>query len=586
MIRGDFAAADIAYKSMTESWPNIAFAHSRRGRALLQLGDRPEATREFEHALQLDPNEPEALYSMGLIAQELGRETDAFQRFERAFAATRPHPEAGLKLADASLSRGSPSTALDLYQRVLEIDPNIAEAHYGLAICATLLGNEEQAIEAFRHALFVKPDFAAAKAVAIFQQLFPIPSARRPRPVRPLICIPVVVPYYRNWLGGQSYLINFARIMSTLPKAQRPRIVVVSVSDDQHDVDGLRHVFQPLAQNDAVIGVINSRGEQIFSKPVLDRIFRRVYETHRRTQNATQQLMSDIDWTFPILYPQWPVPAIPGPLFWIPDLQHRFWPSFFDTSEIAGRDRDMSALALRAVPVVLSSGTAQQHFQHHFPKQQCRSYVWHFASQPDMAGAQVSECNPALQLPERFYYTPNQFWRHKDHVTLFRALRRILDSGSNVTFVCTGSDLGANADSYSLELLELIQSLSLGSNLRLLGILPRADQIEVMRHCCAVIQPSLFEGWSTVIEDARAIGRPIIASDIPVHREQLGDQACFFTPGSAKSLADAVIALEPKLKPGPSPEDEAAALVDLKSRMQKSARDFLEILKHEVVLRT
>ena len=96
-----------------------------------------------------------------------------------------------------------------------------------------------------------------------------------------------------------------------------------------------------------------------------------------------------------------------------------------------------------------------------------------------------------------------------------------------MTFVCTGSDLGANADSYSLELLELIQSLSLGSNLRLLGILPRVDQIEVMRHCCAVIQPSLFEGWSTVVEDARAIGRPIIASDIPVHREQLGDQRAF-----------------------------------------------------------
>ena len=47
-----------------------------------------------------------------------------------------------------------------------------------------------------------------------------------------------------------------------------------------------------------------------------------------------------------------------------------------------------------------------------------------------------------------------------------------------------------------------------------------------------------------------------------------------------------MIALEPKLRPGPSPEDEAAALIDLKSRMQKSARDFLEILKHEVVLRT
>jgi glycosyltransferase involved in cell wall biosynthesis len=272
-------------------------------------------------------------------------------------------------------------------------------------------------------------------------------------------------------------------------------------------------------------------------------------------------------------------------MFWIPDLQHRFWPSFFSTEEVVCRDRDMTALALRAVPIVFSSHTAQQHFDEHFPTQQCRTYVWHFVSQPDMANLQAPERYRASKLPERFYYTPNQFWRHKNHVTLFHALRRILDSGHNMTFVCTGSDLHTATDEYSRELLALVASLSLGQNLRLLGVLPRADQIEVMRYCCAVIQPSLFEGWSTVVEDARAIGRPIIASDIPVHREQLGENAAFFAPGSAESLAAAVISLDLKLKPGPAPDQEAAALRDLKSRMQRSAQDFLAILGREGVLR-
>ena len=41
-----------------------------------------------------------------------------------------------------------------------------------------------------------------------------------------------------------------------------------------------------------------------------------------------------------------------------------------------------------------------------------------------------------------------------------------------------------------------------------------------MRKAMAVIQPSLFEGWSTVVEDARALGKPMILSDFPVQIEQ------------------------------------------------------------------
>jgi glycosyltransferase involved in cell wall biosynthesis len=41
-----------------------------------------------------------------------------------------------------------------------------------------------------------------------------------------------------------------------------------------------------------------------------------------------------------------------------------------------------------------------------------------------------------------------------------------------------------------------------------------------MRASTALINPSLFEGWSTTVEEAKSTGTPMILSDLGVHREQ------------------------------------------------------------------
>ena len=58
----------------------------------------------------------------------------------------------------------------------------------------------------------------------------------------------------------------------------------------------------------------------------------------------------------------------------------------------------------------------------------------------------------------------------------------------------------------------------------------RAEQLLLMKYAQAVIQPSLFEGWSTVIEDAISLQVPVIASNLPVNIEQLGDRGVYFDP--------------------------------------------------------
>ena len=65
---------------------------------------------------------------------------------------------------------------------------------------------------------------------------------------------------------------------------------------------------------------------------------------------------------------------------------------------------------------------------------------------------------------------------------------------------------------------------------RPLGVVPYRDMLGLMRHAVAVINPSLFEGWSTSVEEAKSMGKAVVLSDIPVHREQAPGRGLFFDP--------------------------------------------------------
>jgi len=574
-------AAD-AFRRALNAHPPHPEAGLRLAEMALAEGDATAALDYYRRTLDVAPGLAEAHFGWGSVALRIGRRREAADSFRRALDAVPPHPEAGLRLAEMVLAEGNAAAAVDLYRRALEVAPGLAEAHYGRGIAALQLGRAEEARGALGRALEIRPDYPAAVAAIGFLSFFPSRGALRPvRARRGLVCVPVL-PFLRGWLGGQIYLLNFARIMSTLPKSRRPRLVVIVLIDDWKDISNLREVIDGLLQCDAVVGIFDRGGELVSSKLLLDRYVRFKRRVADGGTGWIRGLFASVDWTFPVLYPSWGSATVPRPVFWIPDFQHRFWPSYFSAVEIAGRDRDFEALASRDVPIVFSSRDAQSHFDQFYRSQRCRTYVWHFhtLSEP-VPDASESMQFAELGLPPRFYYTPNQFWPHKNHATLFRGLRLLIDQGHDVTFVCTGSDLTSGTDAHQRDLLALVTELDLGRNLRLLGILPRPLQLELMRRACAVIQPSLFEGWSTVIEDARAFGRPLIVSDIPVHREQADSATTFFAPQDPASLAAAVAGVDGSLLPGPDLDREIAARRAVRDQVDVSARQFMEILACE-----
>ncbi len=61
-----------------------------------------------------------------------------------------------------------------------------------------------------------------------------------------------------------------------------------------------------------------------------------------------------------------------------------------------------------------------------------------------------------------------------------------------------------------------------------------------MKNAEFIVQPSLCEGWGTVLEDAKVLDKTVLLSDIPVHREQKNEKCILFDPKDPAALADLI----------------------------------------------
>jgi glycosyltransferase involved in cell wall biosynthesis len=86
-----------------------------------------------------------------------------------------------------------------------------------------------------------------------------------------------------------------------------------------------------------------------------------------------------------------------------------------------------------------------------------------------------------------------------------------------------------------------INKNTLNKKVEFLGLLPRMEQLSLILYSEAVIQPSKFEGWSTVIEDAKSLNKLVLASNLSVNIEQLNEKALYFSPDSDEELAIAML---------------------------------------------
>ena len=229
---------------------------------------------------------------------------------------------------------------------------------------------------------------------------------------------------------------------------------------------------------------------------------------------------------------------------WFPDLQHRRMPQMFGWLAWWRREIGFRQQLRHDRTILLSSKDALNDCEKYYPQSKGRARVLRF---PAVIEAKDFATDPKsvlsqYQIPDRFIYLPNQFWRHKNHALVIEALGILRRRGSDVRVVATGNPSDPRDPTIYPRLMSRLNELGATSMFQVLGIMPRSHVIALLRTCSALINPSVCEGWSTGVEEAKMLGVPMLLSDIAVHREQAGVVATYFDVGDPATLADFLVA--------------------------------------------
>ncbi len=337
----------------------------------------------------------------------------------------------------------------------------------------------------------------------------------------------IIFNFSSSWMGGIIYIINVVKALNFLDDKDKPEIYLFYKPELSRFLDEFEYPYINLVEWDfpsLIQGNIKSWLlrknlfiEEILKKYPLDTVYPlQDYPVRIKTNT---KLVS-----------------------WSADFQHKHYPEFFSKKQILGRNRRVKNALRNADHLVLSSHDAHKDLKEFFNvRKRLNIYVYHFVSIiDDLENVNINDLRSKYNLPEKYFLVSNQFHKHKNHKVLLLALAKLKEMGISKHIAITGKFPDASDSPYMAELHSIIDNNSLEDSISLLGIISRNDQLALMKHSQAVLQPSLFEGWSTVIEDARSLQVPVVASNLNVNIEQLGEDGLYFDPHNPDELASII----------------------------------------------
>ncbi|MFD2174183.1 glycosyltransferase [Rhodobacter lacus] len=350
----------------------------------------------------------------------------------------------------------------------------------------------------------------------------------------------IAIPFElsESWMGGAYYIRNLASAMRLLPAEEQPYLVPISERADS--VQFLRESGYPH------IGWVSpTEFEALAKEKCVDAVF-----LHPIAGQAARTIS------------------------WIPDFQELHLGYFFADDEIARR-RDHHRRRFATAGLVVSSEDVRKDVNTFYPGECANVSVVRFASF-DTPGAETLETlRQRYDLPERYVFCANQVWVHKNHIVVIRAVALLKAMGIDVTVVFTGNEDDYRVAGYAGFLKSQAEEWGIMDRVRFLGFIPRSDQLGLMQGSRYIVQPSLFEGWSTVIEDAKSLGKFIVASDLAVHKEQLTEACAFFFRHDPLALAEVMAQIEHQDRAGALP----ARASDYDEARRRFARDLMQAVE-------
>jgi len=160
------------------------------------------------------------------------------------------------------------------------------------------------------------------------------------------------------------------------------------------------------------------------------------------------------------------------------------------------------------------------------------------------AAAQVAEAAEAIGATARYILFAGGISPHKNVTGLIRAYATLAGRVADAPALVLAGSLEDEVYATAAESVRgHIAQLGLNGHVLLPGFVSDEVLARLYSGAALVVNPSLGEGFGLPAVEAAACGAPLVLSDLPAHRESLGDAALYVPPGDDACLADTLVRL-------------------------------------------
>jgi len=219
------------------------------------------------------------------------------------------------------------------------------------------------------------------------------------------------------------------------------------------------------------------------------------------------------------------------------DMQHVFYPEFFSKRALQVRSSTDRAALKEARKIIAISQFTRRCLIEKYRVPEDKIEVIYHGTGTDFCiisdHNKLKKVAKKYKLDKPFLLYPSALWPHKNHLTLFSALKKCKDFDGQL--ILTG--IGINR---KLGINKAIQELALTDRVKILGFVPEEDFPYLYNLAKGLIYPSLFEGFGLPVAEAMASGCPVACSNTASLPEIAGEAGVFFDPLSPENIADAI----------------------------------------------
>ncbi len=225
----------------------------------------------------------------------------------------------------------------------------------------------------------------------------------------------------------------------------------------------------------------------------------------------------------------------------IHDLQHKYYPKFFTLKERFFRNYAYKNVAQNAALLVCESNFVKQDIVKFLGIPEEKIRVIQSPPPQNLISAktnleQLRKIKSRYNLPDMFLFYPAQFWYHKNHIKLVRALNLLRKKyKEEITLILVGSKKN-NFESTFKE----VNNLSLEKQVKWLGYVPEEDMPCLYKLSTALVMPTLFESLSIPIWEAFHLGVPVVSSNVCALPDQVGNAGFLFNPNNIEDMAEKI----------------------------------------------